>query len=304
VPQNRWQASLNIKARVVKVILLTGATGRTGGKAALELAARKLAVRALVRNADKAAALKTAGVELAIGDVDDATALAAACRGVTKVLVCLPNGQQQLAREKAIVDAAVRAGARHIVKVSSVEAHAHMMNPVHQTHWQSEQHIRASGVSWTMVRPTFYMQNFLGSAASIKAKNEFYFPFGEKGAAALIDSRDAGYFAAHVLATDGHAGQSYDITSPDKKSFHQVAETMTQVLGRPIRYVPQDPVAYREFLSKFVTNEWHLNAVCDIFAEIARGYTVDVTDTYKRVTGRDAKSLVEFIGEYRGLFQV
>lgn len=286
------------------MIVLTGATGRTGASAALELAARKVPVRALVRNAEKAAKLQAAGVQLAVGDIDDAAALRAAMQGVTKVLVCLPNGEPQLRREKAIVDAAVAAGARHVVKISSVEAHAHMHNPVHQTHWQSEEHIRSKGVAWTMVRPTFYMQNFLGSATSIKANGTFAFPFGEKGAAALIDSRDAGWFAGHVLATDGHANKSYDITSRDKMSFHQVAEVFSRVLGRKISYVAQDPVAYKAFLSKFVTSEWHLNAVCEIFAEIAKGYTVECTDTFQQVSGREPLSLEGFIREHIALYRV
>jgi uncharacterized protein YbjT (DUF2867 family) len=285
------------------MIVVTGATGRTGASAALELAALKIPVRALTRSADKASKLTAAGVQLALGDVDDAVALTAAMQGVSKVLVCLPNGEPQLRREKAIVDAAVAAGAKHIVKISSVEAAAHMHNPVHQTHWQSEEHIRSKGVAWTMVRPTFYLQNFLGSAATIKAQDRFFFPFGDKGAAALIDSRDAGWFAGHVLATEGHANKSYDITSRDKMSFHQVAEVFSRVLERKISYVPQDPVAYKAFLSKFVTSEWHLNAVCNIFAEIAAGYSVDVTDTFKKVSGREPLSLEGFIREHLALYR-
>ncbi len=285
------------------MIVVTGATGRTGASAALELAARKIPVRALVRNAEKAAKLQAAGVQLALGDVDDPQALAAAMQGASRVLVCLPNGEPQLRREKAIADAAVAAGAKHIVKISSVEAHAHMKNPVHQTHWQSEEHIRSKGVAWTMVRPTFYMQNFLGSGATIKSESKFYFPFGDKGMAALIDSRDAGWFAGHVLATDGHANQSYDITSRDKMSFHQVAEVFSRVLGRTISYVPQDPVAYKAFLGKFVTSQWHLDAVCNIFAEIANGYSVPVTDTFKQVSGREPLSLEGFVREFLPVYR-
>ena len=285
------------------MFLITGATGRTGGAAARELAKRGLPVRALVRNAEKAAPLKAAGVELALGDASNREALAAALQGVNKLLICLPNGEQQLAIEKGLTDAAVAAGVPHILKISSMEAAPHMHSATHQTHWQSEEHIRRSGAAWTMVRPSFYMQNFLASSATIKSEGKFYFPFGDKGAAVLTDSRDAGFFAAHVMATAGHEGKSYDVTSRDKPSFHQVAETFTRVLGRKIEYVPQDPVAYRAYLGKFIASKWHLDAVCEIFAEIARGYTVDCTDTFKQVTGREPMSLEKFIREYLALYQ-
>jgi len=284
------------------MILITGATGRTGSHVARELAARGLAVRALVRNPTKAAALAAAGVELVTGDAGDAESVRAAMRGVNKVAVIFPNGEQQLALEKQVVDVAVAAGVAHILKISSMESLPTARNPTHRVHWDSEQHIRASGAAWTMVRPSFYMQNFFANAATIKAEGKFYYPFGERGAAALTDSRDAGFFAAHCLATTGHENKSYDITSPDKLSFHDVAAVFSRELGRQIDYVPQDPAAYKAYLGKFLASRWHLDAVCDIFAEIAAGYVVEPTNVFKQVTGRDPVTLAQFVRDFRAVF--
>jgi len=284
------------------MILVTGATGRTGQTAAVELARRGVAVRALVRNLDKAQALAAAGVAIAPGDANDPAAVRAALNGVDKLAVIMPNGEQQLAIEKQLTDLAVEAGVSHIVKISSMEALPTAHNPTHRMHWDSEQHIRASGIAWTMVRPSFYMQNFLSNAYTIKTESKFYYPFGDKGAAVFTDSRDAGFFAAHCLSTAGHANKSYDITSPDRLSFHEVAAVFSKVLGRPIEYVPQDPAAYKDFLGKFLSSRWHLDAVCDIFAEIAAGYVVDTTDTFQQVTGRPAVTLEQFVTEHRAVF--
>ncbi|MBU3671016.1 MAG: NAD-dependent epimerase/dehydratase family protein [Sinobacteraceae bacterium] len=284
------------------MILITGATGRTGSHVARELAARGLPVRALVRNPAKAAALAAAGVELVTGDAGDAESVRAAMRGVHKVAVIFPNGEQQLKLEKQVVDVAVAAGVAHVLKISSMEALPTAHNPTHRVHWDSEEHIRSSGAAWTMVRPSFYMQNFFANAASIKAEGKFYYPFGEKGAAALTDSRDAGYFAAHCLATNGHENKSYDITSPDKLSFHEVAAVFSRELGRRIDYVPQDPAAYKAYLGKFLASRWHLDAVCDIFAEIAAGYVVEPTSVFKQVTGRDPVTLAQFVRDFRAVF--
>jgi uncharacterized protein YbjT (DUF2867 family) len=183
-----------------------------------------------------------------------------------------------------------------------MEAVAGAHNPVHQTHWDSEEHVRSKGIPWTMVRPSFYMQNFLGCGATIKAEGKFYFPFGENGAAVMTDSRDVGAFVAQVLSTSGHENRSYDVTSPDLLSFKQVGEVFTAVLGRPVAYVPQDPVAYKAFLGKFVTSKWHLDAVCDIFAEVAAGYTTHTTETFAKVMGRPPMTLRGYIAEYRAVF--
>jgi uncharacterized protein YbjT (DUF2867 family) len=154
-----------------------------------------------------------------------------------------------------------------------------------------------------MVRPSFYLQNFLSNAATIKAEGKFYYPFGDKGAAVLTDSRDAGFFVAHVLSTPGHANKSYDITSHELLSFHQIAAVFTQELGRRIEYVPQDPAAYKAFLGRFVASQWHLDAVCDIFAEISHGYVSRTTNTFAEVTGREPISLAQFIREHIQVFR-
>ena len=285
------------------MILITGATGRTGKEAAQQLVAKGVKVRALVRNPAKAAALQAAGVELAPGDAGDAVAVRRALEGVSGIAIILPNGESQLALEKQLATLAAEAGVAHIVKVSSVESVPGAPNPVHRTHWESEEHIRSLGKAWTMVRPSFYLQNFLSNAATIKAEGKFYYPFGDKGAAVLTDSRDAGFFVAHVLSTPGHANKSYDITSHELLSFHQIAAVFTQELGRRIEYVPQDPAAYKAFLGRFVTSQWHLDAVCDIVAEIAHGYVSRTTNTFAEVTGREPISLAQFIREHIQVFR-
>lgn len=268
----------------------------------MRLAERGLRVRALVRNRDKAAELAAAGVELALGDIADADAVRASLKGVRKIAVILPNNEHQLTLEKQLTDLAVEAGVAQIVKMSSMESCAEAKNPVHRMHWASEEHIRSTGIAWTMVRPTFYMQNFLGCAATINAEGKFYFPFGENGASVLIDSRDVGTFLAEVLATDGHENRSYDITSGDRLSFRQAGEIFAEVLGRPVAYVPQDPAIYKAYLGQFVKSQWHNDAVCDIFAEIAAGYVAHTTDTFTRVMGREPASLRQFVSEHRALF--
>lgn len=285
------------------MILITGATGRTGSEAAKLLAAKGQKVRALVRNPDKAAALRAAGVEIAVGDAGDAASVRDALRGVDKIAIILPNGEQQLAYEKQLASLAAEAGVRHILKVSSMESHAGAPNPTHAAHWDSEQHIKSLGVPWTMVRPSFYMQNFLGNAATLKAEDKFYYPFGENGGAVMMDARDVGYFIAHVFTTPGHENQSYDITSGDRLTMRQAAEVISRALGRKIEYVPQDPAAFRAYLGRFIKSQWHLDAVCGIFREIANGYMTHTTTTFKDVTGREPTSLETFIRDHAAVFR-
>ncbi len=279
------------------MILLTGATGKTGGEAAKALAARGIKARALVRDAGKAAALQAMGHELAIGDVSDVASVKSALKGVERVLVLLPNSQQQEALEKQLVDLAKQAGAKHVVKLSSMEAMASATTPIPKGHWAVEEHIRKSGLAWTMVKPNFFMQNLLGSAASIKAKQMFSFPFAN-GRTAMADTRDIGAVTAEVLAGRGHENQSYEITGPELITFHEVADRFTEVLGTKITYVPADPAVFKEIMKRVLTSEWHLNAVMELFGEIAEGGLNTTTDTFQKLMKRPPISLTQFIRDH------
>lgn len=284
------------------MILLTGATGKTGGETAKALAAKGVKARALVRNVEKAAGLKALGHEIVAGDVTDPASVTKALAGCDKLLIIMPNSQQQLTLEKQLVDLAKKAGVRHIVKMSSMEAVAGAKAPIPQYHWAAEEYIRASGLAWTMIKPNFFMQNFLGSARSIKENKSFSLPMGN-GAAAMADARDIGAVAAEALAGKGHEGKSYEITGPESLTFHQAAERFSEVLGTKITYVPADPEVYLGILKKVLPNEWHANAVSILFREIAEGAAPHTTDTFRKLMGRAPTSLAQFVRDHIAAFQ-
>jgi uncharacterized protein YbjT (DUF2867 family) len=282
------------------MILLTGATGKIGAETAKALIARGARLRALVRDAAKAEGLKAAGVELAVGDIADAAAVRQALAGVEKAFLLLPNGEHQEAQEKQFTDLAKAAGVKHLVKMSSMEAVANAKSPIPKAHWAVEQHIRASGLAWTMVKPNFFMQNLLASAKLIREQGMFSLPMGE-GTTGMADARDIGAVCAEVLAGKGHAGQSYEITGPEVLTFHQVAQQFSEVLGKPVRYVPMPMAQFRERMTN-ILKPWHLNAVCELFQEIADVGLDHTTDTFRRLMGRDPIPLRQFIRDHRAAF--
>jgi uncharacterized protein YbjT (DUF2867 family) len=283
------------------MILLTGVTGKTGGATAQALLAKGQKFRAIVRNEEKAAALKAAGVELVVGDMTDAAVLGRALAGVEKALLIAPNGQQQLAHERQFVDAAVKAGVRHLVKMSSIEATPTVTSPIASIHYAAEQYIEQSGLAWTFMKPSFFMQNFLANAGTIKEQDKFFLPMGG-GLVAMIDCGDIGAATAAVLAGNGHAGKRYELTGPEVLNFEAAAERLSQALGRKIQYVNVPMDAYRQTLARFLTNEWHLNAVLALFGEIAGCTDAATTDTVEQLTGRKPVALVDFVTRHKAVF--
>jgi uncharacterized protein YbjT (DUF2867 family) len=283
------------------MILLTGVTGKTGGATAQALLNKGLKLRAIVRNPEKAAALAAAGIELVTGDATDPALLKTAMAGVDRALLVMPNSEHQLRLEQQFTDVAKQSGVKHLVKMSSMESVADAKSPIPKAHYASEQYIEKSGLQWTFLKPNFFMQNFLGSAGTIKEQGKFFLPMGD-GRTVMADCRDIGAVAAAVLTGTGHAGQRYEITGPEVLSFHDVAARFSKVLGRKIEYVYVPMDAYRPTLARFLTNPWHLNAVCELFQEIATGKQLYTTDTVQKLTGRPPRSLEQFISDHRAIF--
>lgn len=170
-----------------------------------------------------------------------------------------------------------------------------------KNHSDTEQHIASLGLYWTFLRPNYYMQNMLMYAGSIARTNSFALPLGT-AKTAMIDSRDVGEVAAVVLTGEGHAGQAYRLTGPAIMDFHEVAARMGTVLERPVSYLAQSPEAFREVLGQFIQSVWQLDAVCELFAEIAAGSLEEQHSTTADLLGRPAVDLETFTRQFAGAF--
>lgn len=280
------------------MILLTGITGKVGGATADALLEKGVKFRAVVRDKAKAAAWADRGVEIVEGDLGDPASVAAALEGCDKAVLILPNSKEQEQMELAFVDSAVKAGIKHLVKLSSPEAVKGTTSPIPLVHIAAEDAIKGSGLSWTLVRPHFFMQNLTNYGAAVRKTGKLSMPMGQ-GNASPTDCRDAGAFIAEVLTGEGHFGKSYDISGPELLTFEQIAQYFGEVLGIDVVYEDCDPGAYHERLRPFLTSDWHADAVGILFAEIADGTTPGhVSDTFEQVMGRKPISFKQFLRDH------
>jgi len=284
------------------MILITGATGKTGSATAKSLGEKGQTFRALIRNEEKKEGLESLGGEVVIGSIENTEVVNQSMQGVKTVLVLLPNSESQLALEKQLVDSAKQAGVERIVKMSSIEARPDATSPIPKLHLESEEYIKQSGLAWTMIKPNFYMQNLLASAGTIKDQGKIFLPMGE-GKTGMIDTTDVGKVIAKVLSEDGHESMNHEITGPEILSFYEVAEIFSKALGKQVDYVDVPMDAYKETLGQFLTNQWHLDAVIDLFKGIAEGGIEDKTDTFNELMGETPKSLSQFLAENSFIFK-
>jgi uncharacterized protein YbjT (DUF2867 family) len=285
------------------MILLTGITGNNGGATATALLEKGVKFRALVRDLDKAAEWAAKGVELVKGDLGDPASIQAALKDIDRAVLILPNGEDQQGLELSFVETAKQAGLPWILKLSSPEAIRGTTSPIPLAHIAAEDAIMASGLNWTFVRPSFFMQNFRSSPASAKASGKLSMPMGN-GTVALTDCADAGAFIAHVLTDENseqHHGQYYDITGPDPvMNFADIATVIGEVIGQDVEYDDCDADPFQEAIRPFHRNDWHSDAVAYLFAEIASGNTPGIkTSTFQDMMGRPGNSLKEFLEQVK-----
>ena len=282
------------------MILLTGATGRVGKAAATELLSKGVPFRAFVRDADKFAHTGD-GVEMVVGDFTDPESVARAVKGVTRVLIVMGNHPDQAMLEQRFATVAADAGVAHLVKVSSMEAAPDATAALPKNHFETEQHIAELELGWTFLRPNYYMQNMLMYAASVSRASSFALPLGRANTA-MIDARDVGRVAARVLSEEGHEQQIYRLTGPELLNFHDVAGQMSSILQRSIEYIEQTPEAFREVLGQFIQSPWQLDAVCELFGEIAAGSLDEQTTTVADLLGTSPTPFAAFVAEFAGAF--
>src|SRR5262245_51886243 len=178
------------------MILVAGATG-TNGRLVVQLLLRAgAAVRAMVQSTAKAADLAQAGAQVVAADFDKPETLRAALDGVERCLLLSAVDQRLVEREARFVEAAKKAGVRHLVKFSAIGAHPAASFTFGRQHGEAEHRIMASGVPFTFIQPNFFMQNLLWSADTIKTRAERAVELAA-ARASHVDARDI----AGVIAT-------------------------------------------------------------------------------------------------------
>ena len=275
------------------MILVTGATGKTGRHLTGELVRRGERVRAFVRNPAAAAAVLGPEVEIVAGDLDRTDTLEAAMSGVDLLYLLAPPSPRLAEVEAAAVEVARRAGVRRIVKHSAIDAGPAARSSIARMHATGERLLAASGLDHTILRGSMFMQNFLLFAWSIAVASEIRAPM-RNGRCAFVDCADLAAVAAAVLTDDGHDGRTYVVTGPEALSAADATARLSAALGRPVRYVDCPPEETRAILRGQGSPEW---MVADMLASIetfAAGEVDEVTDVVERVAGRSPRTFAMF----------
>src|SRR5262249_47422114 len=200
-----------------------GAAGKTGGEVVRLLSARGIRIRGLVRDPERAKGLHGPGIEVVVGDLRRPATLDPAFRGADKLyLVSSPDPEVEILHVNAI-EAAKRAGIRHVVRLSARGASQTTSQALLRVHGDVDEQLSRSGLSYTILRPASFFQNTLMDARSVAADGVIFGPSKDAGQA-MIDCRDVALAAATILTANGHSGRVYELTGPETLTPSMIAE--------------------------------------------------------------------------------
>jgi len=284
------------------ITLVSGATGNTGSGVAASLLAKGQRVRALVRDEAKAAGLREQGAEVAIVDLDRPETLNDdLLDGVTSVYFVTWNGPSALQQSRNLLETITRSGAApHIVRLA---AFGTSQSRIISELAKCEDDLKASGLPWTILEPTFFMQNVMMAASTVQGQGAVYFDWGS-GKAGMIDLRDVVECAVSVLAGESGAveGETFVLTGPAAIGFADVADVLSRVIGRTVEYVPVSHEAASEAMLGMGVPEWIVKGYAELSTGFGDGFADLTTGNVQRLSGKKPRSFEQFARDYAEVF--
>jgi uncharacterized protein YbjT (DUF2867 family) len=283
------------------MILITGATGTVGSEVVKRLSAEGVQVRAVTRNPGKADIIRLPQVEVVKGDFEDADSIHRACAGMDRAFLVTNSTERTEHQQIAFTRLAHQSGVRHIVKLSQLHADASAPGRFLRYHAAVEAAIRASGLTFTFLRPNLYMQGLLNFRQSIQEKSAFFAAAGNARISA-VDVRDLADVAVAALTGSQHDNKSYALTGPDALTFTEMAHQVSRAVGRTITFVDVPPESMRAALADLGFPAWQADGLLEEFAMYRRGEAAGVEPGVREALGRPPRSFGEFARDYAPLF--
>lgn len=283
-------------------VLVMGATGQVGGMLLPLLAeAADLEVIAAVRNRAKGQKLNVPTVHL---DLDDFATFAPALEGIDRIFMATGYTIDMLRQSKDLVNSAKRAGVKHIVHLGACGDDdtriAH-----YGWHQFIERYIGSSGIGFTHLRPEIFMQNLLGYGGESYVKQGVIRHYVGSARLSWVDCDDVAAVAAEcLLEPDAHAGMTYRL-GYEAKTYDEVAEILTTVLGQPFRYEPQPPSDFLKNVLAAGAEPAYMKCVFDSYSDLTNGIDIrsdEVFDNFSALTGRRPSTLAGFVRKHAESF--
>lgn len=280
------------------MILIGGATGHLGKEVMAQLlrggAKARLAV--LARDAQKAKAYSDQGIEVRIADFDRPETLQGAFSGIDRFLFISTMSSDRAVQQLRVIDAASASGVKHVIYTGLAirDILTSGVRDLMNSHFETEDRIRKSGMAWTFLRNTMYAEA-IPQIAGPEALSKGIFLSGGAGRVPYALRAEMGEAAANLLLQEGHTGKIYNITGSGMWGYAEIAESLPCITKHALDYRDIHEDALRERLRAAGMPDFPIWLTLGTLRDIkARQYEI-VSDDLATLLGRTPKSLDEML---------
>ena len=284
------------------MILVTGATGHLG-KATVDFLLQKgvtpASIAVLVRDEKKAAEFQKKGVTLTLGDYDNYNSLVNAFKGVDKLFfISASDVFNRSKQHENVVNAAKESGVSHIVYTSfssTNETESSAIAMVAESHLKTEKWIKESGIGYTILKNGIYMDMlpvFMGD--HVLQTGMITQPAGN-GKSAYASRNDMAEVASNILTSPGHEGKTYTLAGEKSYSYHDIANILSKVTGKEIKYISPTPEDFGRMLKEAQVPDAYIGLFTAFSVAKAKGEFDTPDATLEKLLGKKTTTLEEYL---------
>lgn len=282
-------------------ILVIGGTGTTGRSLIEILKNSDANYKAMVRSEEKQSALEAEGIPTVRASLGEWTGVEKALEDVDAVFLLTSPGPQSVPQQNGLIDRAKAAGVRKIVKISAVIAETGSHIHLADTHGQIEDHLRASGIDYVILRPHSFMQNAMMHLPTINGQNALYESMGD-AKIPMVDTRDVAQASFECLRKDSWNNNTYILTGPESIGYQEVTNALSAATNRDISYVQIPSEAHNAAMKQAGVPDWLADDLTQMSKDWGAIPVHNPTSDLQSITGSKGNSIQDFARDYGTYF--
>lgn len=283
------------------IITVFGATGKVGKEMLEFFSNAGTYCRAVTRDLKKVKAHSF--VTWIEGNLADKNSLFNTLAGSKRIFLATSFSEKMAELQGNAIDVAKESGVEHIVKLSTKGVSEKSDFLIQKLHYQVEQKLKSSGMNYTILQPSAFMQNWLGDFSdTIRKERKIYDAVGDIRMP-FIDARDIAEVAIKILREPAsHINKTYLLTGSEAVSYHDVAEAVSQAIHENVAYVSQTPDEARKRLEGRGLPEWAIKLFL-VMAKLQREEESTVSQSVEQILGKPSRNVAYFAKDFATWFK-
>lgn len=283
-------------------ILVIGGTGQVGSHLVDLLINNDCNFKLLARSQEKKERLAEQGINSVIGAVGDETSLKFALVGIDQIFLLTSNDPDMFDSQKQLIDLAIKAGVRKIVRLSAEPADADCDMGMYSQHGKIDNYLIQTDIENVILRPTYFLQNMAVMHGGFIKENNMFAQYLGETKIPMIDTRDIAEAAFYVLQSDEFNNTTYYLTGPKAVSFADFATVLSDKLQRKISYQNISYAQQEAGLKGAGIPDWVCDTVMKLFKTWAENEDHAVTEDFEKITGKKAIGIEQYIDDHLTAF--